>query len=106
MHLIGKSIKVFAIPPTGDTIPLIYIPDWNFYWQETYYFKHLIKIPVGSKIQLLAQYDNTSYNPANPNVPPKDVFFKNNMGNTIEMCEVLFRYVKYESGDEDIIISK
>src|SRR5258706_128555 len=34
MHLIGKEMKITATLPDGIVKPLIWIKDWNFYWQD------------------------------------------------------------------------
>jgi hypothetical protein len=102
MHLIGKDIASWAIPPTGDTIKFIRINNWDFHWQGTYYFQKVLKLPASSKMYARATYDNTSSNPNNPNNPPKVV----NAGEATsdEMMLVFFHYLPYQAGDENIII--
>jgi len=102
MHLLGKSIKSYFINTIGDTTRLISIPDWDFHWQGSYFFRHPVKIPVNAKLYAEATYDNTTNNPDNPNSPPQDV----NWGEqtTDEMMLVFFGYLPYLPGDENIII--
>ncbi len=102
MHLIGQNISSYAIDPTGDTIPLINIPDWNFHWQGSYMFRQPVHIPFGSYVYAQATYDNTSNNPDNPNDPPLDV----SLGEATddEMMIIYFAYLSYLPGDENIII--
>src|SRR5665213_2721511 len=57
MHLLGKSFKAYAVTPSNDTIPLIYIPSWDFNWQDIYKYRKLIKIPAMSVITIEAEYD-------------------------------------------------
>jgi hypothetical protein len=102
MHMIGKSIKIYATTVTFDTIPLIFIPDWDFYWQDIYYFKKLIKIPSGSIFHFEVCYDNTNQNIRNPNIPPQDVFFRGDMSSKNEMCQLLIEFAEYMDGDENI----
>jgi peroxiredoxin len=71
MHLLGREIKVTAALPDGTTKPLVWIKDWDFNWQETYAFKEPIKLPKGTRIDVVGYYDNTEKNPNNPNHPPK-----------------------------------
>jgi hypothetical protein len=78
MHYIGKEFKAYIISPAGDTIKLVHIPEWDFRWQEIYRMKHLVKVPKGSVMHIEGTYDNTDKNPANPNNPPKTVFFGRN----------------------------
>ena len=102
MHLLGKEFKAYVSTPSGDTIPLIHIPEWDFRWQEIYRFPHPIKIPKGSVIHLEGTYDNTADNPSNPNTPPKTVFSMGDMTTTDEMMTLMMGFLPYEKGDENI----
>ena len=104
MHLVGKSIKSWAIPTAGDTVPLINIPNWNFHWQGTYVFPNALRIPSGTSLQASAYYDNTANNPNNPNTPPQTVTAGE--ATTNEMMVVFFSYLSYQSGDTNIIIDR
>jgi hypothetical protein len=84
MHLLGKSMKVEATRPDGSTECLINIEEWDFNWQGSYAFKEPITIPSGTRLSLLATYDNSSNNPRNPNNPPKPVSWGEET--TDEMC--------------------
>lgn len=100
MHILGKSFKAFAITPTGEVIPLIQIPKWQFNWQLTYPFKNLLKIPQGTIIYVQATYDNSTNNLLNPSYPPKPVFY--GWGTKNEMMNLIFEFVEYQSGDENV----
>jgi Copper type II ascorbate-dependent monooxygenase, C-terminal domain len=97
-HLLAKTFRAFAITPDGEAINLIKIDNWDFNWQMTYQFKTLLKIPAGSTILVEASYDNTSANPENAN--PKDVSY--GWGTKDEMMNMVFYYVDYKTGDENI----
>jgi hypothetical protein len=73
MHLLGREIQVTATLPDGTTRPLVWVKVWDFNWQETYVFKDPIKLPKGTRIEVVAYYDNSTGNPNNPNSPPKPV---------------------------------
>lgn len=73
MHLLGREMKATAQLPDGKTIPLIWIKDWNFNWQDQYLFAEPIRLPKGTKLQVQAVYDNSTGNELNPNSPPKRV---------------------------------
>jgi hypothetical protein len=73
MHLIGKSMKIYAVPPVGDTIPLVDVPKWDFSWQGTYSFRKPLILPANSLLKAEAVYDNTANNPNNPSNPPQTV---------------------------------
>ncbi|HEX8546254.1 MAG TPA: hypothetical protein VF691_04785 [Cytophagaceae bacterium] len=103
MHLLGRTFKAFALAPSGDTIPLVNIPDWDFNWQEFYRFKNIVKIPKGSILHAEALFDNTRSNPNNPNFPPKDVYFETgSMEDTEEMMRLVFLFLPYMEGDENV----
>lgn len=107
MHLIGISFKAFAVKPNKDTIPLIFIPSWDFRWQYFYTFNKMLKIPAGSTIQLIATFDNTLDNPLNPFDPPQQIEERTDlngagMRTTDEMLQFIITYLPYEVGDEDI----
>ncbi|HZO89381.1 MAG TPA: redoxin domain-containing protein [Chthonomonadaceae bacterium] len=67
MHLLGREMKIWATLPDGTEKPLVWIKDWDFNWQATYYLKEPLALPKGSKVSLLAYYDNTDNNPRQPN---------------------------------------
>jgi len=102
MHLLGKSIKAWAVTPLGVTIPLIDIPEWDFHWQGFYDFRQPVKIPAGSMLYGAATYDNTTANPNNPNNPPQIV----TVGEATdeEMMLIYFSYTIHYPGDENIVI--
>jgi peroxiredoxin len=66
MHLLGKEMKVWATLPDGSEKPLVWIKDWDFNWQATYLLKEPMALPKGSKVHMVAYYDNSSANPRNP----------------------------------------
>ena len=103
-HLICESMKCYAITPSGDTIPIIDIPQWDFDWQKTYYFKSPIVLPFGSKLHGFATYNNTSSNPHNPSVPPKNV--RLGEATTDEMMLFYFNYSGYQNGDENVVFDE
>ncbi len=104
MHLIGRSFKAWAVTPTGDTIPLISIPKWDFRWQYFYTFRNMLKIPKGSVIHAEGVYDNSNGNPNNPFDPPKTVVepVNRDMKTTDEMFQFIITYLPYQAGDENI----
>ena len=102
MHLLGKSIKSFAVSPVGDTIHLVDIPEWDFHWQGFYTFQKPVLIPAGSELFGEATYDNTSNNIHNPNSPPRDV--RQGEGTDDEMMLIYFNLASYLPGDTSIIV--
>ncbi len=95
MHLIGTEMKVTATLPGGEEQLLVW-SDWDFNWQDQYRFRQPLRLPAGTRFDLEAVYDNSSGNPANPNVPPARI----SLGEmtTDEMCICAFNMI--EAGDE------
>ena len=91
MHLLGKSLRSFAITPGGDLIPLIKISNWDFDWQMTYQYKEELKIPLGSVIYAEVTYDNTMKNPRNSFSPPQKI--SAGWNSTQEMFNLIFQYI-------------
>jgi hypothetical protein len=100
-HLLGQKWKVFAVTPSGDTVPLIRINEWDFNWQGNFYFNKLIILPANSVVHAYATYDNTTNNPNNPNNPPLTVSWGE--GTSDEMYYLPILYVNYQQGDENIV---
>jgi hypothetical protein len=104
MHLLGKSIKSYNVSSTNDTIPLIDIPKWDFHWQDFYFFKNIVKVPIGSYIKGEGVYDNTDNNHHNPNSPPITVY--PGLNTSDEMFLIYFHYMYYQTGDENYNIEE
>ncbi len=101
MHLLGKNFHAYAINPSGDTIRLIRINDWDFRWQYFYTFKRVVKIPKSSVIFVSGTFDNTAQNPLNPNHPPSLVSERDgSMRTTDEMFQLIITWMPYKQGDE------
>lgn len=101
-HLICTDWLVFASTPSGDTIPLIKINDWDFHWQGFYTFQKLQFVTKGSTFFGYATYDNTANNPHNPSNPPQTVTAGE--ATTDEMMLVYFSYLIYQTGDENLVL--
>lgn len=84
MHLLGKDFLMTATMPSGETRTLIKIDRWNFNWQSTYEFVDPPALPKGTRIDIIAHFDNSAANPSNPNSPPQDVHWGEQT--TDEMC--------------------
>lgn len=104
MHYIGSAFTAWAETPSGDTIPLVHIPHWDFRWQELYRMNHLVRLPAGSVVHVKGVYDNTASNPANPSDPPRLVLSTGNMNSRDEMLTLMLIYVEAEEGDEKIAL--
>ena len=69
-HYIAKQMKMTATLPNGDVKTLLWIKDWDFAWQARYYFKDLVALPKGTRLETEIHWDNSATNPRNPSSPP------------------------------------
>lgn len=101
MHKVGSSIKVYAVKPGNDTVPLVNIPQWDFKWQGQYTFRQPIVLPEGTVVKAEAFYDNTA---ANINAPNTSLDVWAGESSDEEMMQVYFSYLYAFPGDENIIV--
>lgn len=99
MHQLGKSFKAYATQASGDTIPLVRIPAWDFRWQEIYRYPKPVLLPKGAVVHIEGTYDNTAANPMNPHNPPQLVLSDGNMRSDQEMMTLILMYVERKEGD-------
>lgn len=100
MHLLGKKFRAWATLPTGEKVPLVSVPAWDFRWQESYKVKQLIHLPAGTVITVDGTYDNTARNPNNPFSPPQRIVSQDLMESRSEMLNLVLILLPYEEGDE------
>jgi hypothetical protein len=74
MHLRGKDMKMTAYYPDGRSEILINVPKYSFNWQANYYLKTPKAMPKGTRIEVVAHFDNSTRNKYNPD-PTKPVRF-------------------------------
>ena len=74
-HFLAKDVRAWATLPGGAVVPLIYIKDWNFHWQDVYTYAQPVMLSKGTVIEMRYTYDNSAGNRANPNRPPQRVTF-------------------------------
>jgi hypothetical protein len=66
MHLRGRNMTMTATFPDGRRQVLLNVPDYDFNWQLFYYPREPITLPRGTRVDVVAHYDNSSANRANP----------------------------------------
>jgi hypothetical protein len=74
MHLRGKDMTITAAFPDGRKQTLISVPAYDFNWQLFYYPTEQISLPRGTRVDIVAHYDNSADNPNNPD-PDRAVTF-------------------------------
>ena len=100
-HYLAKDMKMVAVLPGGRTQPLLWIPDWDFAWQDRYRLKEPIVLPKGTRIDVSITYDNSVENPHQPSHPPKDVWWGE--GSFDEMGSMGVQGVCVRKEDEPIL---
>ncbi len=65
MHLRGKRFEYNLIHRDGRVETLLKV-NWDFYWQLSYELAQPRFLKAGSKLQVIAWYDNSANNPHNP----------------------------------------
>lgn len=86
MHYVGSKMRVTAVLPNREKLPLISIVDWDFNWQDKYQWQEGIPLPKGTSLEVEAVYDNSAGNPRNPHSPPQTVRYGQKSSD--EMCLV------------------
>lgn len=68
MHLRGKAMSMEAILPTGQTMMLSHVSNFNFNWHLNYLYADDAAplLPKGTILKITSWYDNTAANRNNP----------------------------------------
>lgn len=67
MHLRGRDMLVTAQAPDGSDESLLLVPNYNFDWQQSYRWPdNQMRFAKGTHIHALAHFDNSEFNPFNP----------------------------------------
>lgn len=97
MHLLGKDMQLTATLPDGRVEPLMWVQDWDFNWQETYKYRRPVALPKGTRLDLVAHFDNSPSNPNNPRRPPQTVRWGEQTFD--EMCIAFLEFAPQEESD-------
>jgi hypothetical protein len=66
MHLRGKDMEIKFQYPTGESETMLNVPHYSYLWQTIYYEKDPLKVPQGTRVNVVAHWDNSANNPLNP----------------------------------------
>ena len=72
MHVRGKDMTYIAHYADGTDETLLAVPRYDFNWQITYELAKPKLLPKGTKLEVIAHFDNSTGNKFNPD-PTKDV---------------------------------
>ena len=74
MHFRGKDMKFSVTQPDGSLKDILSVPNYSYAWQPTYQLSEPEFIPAGTRVVVSGAFDNSEYNPANPD-PSKELTF-------------------------------
>ena len=100
-HNLARAVEGFATLPDGTVKQLLSIKDWDFNWQDVYRYVTPVALPAGTSVTMRWTYDNSSGNPVNPNVPPKEVTFGQRTSD--EMAELWFQVLPRNQAERNIL---
>jgi hypothetical protein len=66
MHFRGDSMRFEALLPDGSSQILLNVPKYDFNWQALYRLSQPVRLPAGSRIRISGGFDNSRWNPFNP----------------------------------------
>ena len=89
MHYRGKDMSYTAHFPDGSQRELLRVSNYDFNWQGGYEFVEPVEVPAGTRVEVLAHWDNSADNPHNPD-PSVDVSW-----GTDSTDEMLIGFVDY-----------
>jgi hypothetical protein len=55
----GHNMRVIAITPTDETVPLLEVENWEDNLQERYHFQEPVELPKGSRIVVQSWVENS-----------------------------------------------
>ena len=73
-HHRAREVRGTATLPDGTTQSLIYIPDWDFRWQQVYRYASPLALPRGTTVAMHYVYDNSINNPRNVTQPQRVIW--------------------------------
>jgi len=102
-HYLGKSMKLTATLPSGETKTLLWIKDWDFNWQDGYVLSDFITLPKGTRLDGEVVWDNSAENRRNPASTPVRVAWGE--GSRDEMGSVTLELVPKRQEDRAALVA-
>ncbi|MFT7619825.1 MAG: thiol-disulfide isomerase/thioredoxin [Planctomycetota bacterium] len=93
MHARGSKFSMDLIYPDGKTQRVLWVPSFNFNWQQSFRLRDPFDVPAGTVVRATGWFDNSDANPANPD-PSQDVYF--GLQTIDEMMIGYFEWMKLE----------
>ncbi len=89
MHYRGTDFMFQLVHPDGREETLLYVPNYNIYWQMVYKLTEPIHLAKGAKLRTIGHFDNSANNPWNPNPSVRVIY---GMDSRDEMFEGWLHY--------------
>ncbi len=67
MHYRGKDMLFRVVYPNGTKRTLLSVPNYDMNWQISYEFAQPVPVPMGTRLEVISHFDNSTGNPWNPN---------------------------------------
>ena len=101
MHLRGRDMTFTAVSSDDARETLLMVPNYSFDWQQSYRFPEGGRdFPAGTRFEVVAHYDNSEFNPYNPD-PTAAVRFGLQTYHEM-MYGFFFYYISGEALDIDV----
>ncbi len=99
-HMRGKDFKYSVVYPDGHEVTVLTVPRYDFHWQLAYDLETPLSLPAGSKLVVIAHYDNSAKNKhltetgVDPRIcgPDKQAYFRRQNQSWHEMFSPLIQY--------------
>jgi len=92
MHFRGKRMRFYADYPDGRSEELLNIARYNYNWQLDYQLAKPVYAPAGTKVRVIAAFDNSVQNKANPD-PTRAVPWGQQSWDEMFFGSVTYKYV-------------
>jgi hypothetical protein len=66
MHYRGKDMRYDLVYPDGRRETILSVPSFDMNWQISYELAEPLPVPAGTRLQVIAHFDNSEANPWNP----------------------------------------
>jgi tetratricopeptide (TPR) repeat protein len=96
-HYLARDMKASATRPDGTVVPLLWIRNWDFHWQDDYHYARPVFLPRGTRVTMRYTYDNSAANRRNAVRPPARVMF--GPESTDEMGDLWLRFLPRTTAD-------
>jgi len=92
MHFRGKRMRFYAEYPNGKQEELLNIAHYNYNWQLAYELAEPKLLPAGTKLRVVAAFDNSKQNKANPD-PSRAVPWGQQSWDEMMFGQINFKFV-------------